>query len=74
MAAPLFNGTGSGLDFYFAHNYSLVCDDSADVVARTAYGAGCVAAVQSGSVLGVQFHPGKSHKLGLHRLRNFLPF
>lgn len=73
-SSPLFDGIGSGRDFYFVHSYALVCDESTDVVARTAYGAGFVAAVQSGSVLGVQFHPEKSQKLGLHLLRNFLAF
>ena len=70
--SPVFEGITSGRDFYFVHSYALVCDRDEDVLARTSYGAGFVAAVECGNVFGVQFHPEKSQKLGLQLLRNFL--
>lgn len=70
--SPLFNNIRSGCDFYFVHSYALVCDRPQDVLANTSYGSGFVAAVESGPVYGVQFHPEKSQKRGFQLLRNFL--
>lgn len=65
----------SGLDrsprFYFVHSYHLVCHQNTDVLLTSSYGYDFVAAVERGNIAGVQFHPEKSHKFGLHLLRNF---
>lgn len=53
------------LRFYFVHTYAMVCDDDADVLARTTYGDPFVSAVERGSVVGTQFHPEKSHVFGM---------
>lgn len=68
----LFDGVEAPRDFYFVHSYAMTCDDPQDVVARTSYGDGFVAAVERANVFGVQFHPEKSQKLGFQLLRNFL--
>jgi imidazole glycerol phosphate synthase glutamine amidotransferase subunit len=47
-----------GGDFYFAHSYA------ADTSAAVARSEGIVAAAESGSFLGVQFHPEKSGAAG----------
>jgi glutamine amidotransferase len=70
--SPLFEGIESGRDFYFVHSYHFVPEDTADVVAWTPYGDRLAAAVQRGTVLGVQFHPEKSQRAGFALLRNFL--
>jgi imidazole glycerol phosphate synthase glutamine amidotransferase subunit len=44
--------------FYFAHSYA------AETAAATAHSEGVVAAAESGSFLGVQFHPEKSGAAG----------
>lgn len=57
--------------FYFVHSYHVVPRREADVAARTTYGVPFVSAVQRENILGVQFHPEKSHRFGLHLLRLF---
>lgn len=55
---------------YFVHSYYAAdCDDS--VIATTEYGRELTAAVQKDNVMGCQFHPEKSGKVGLQILRAF---
>jgi glutamine amidotransferase len=58
--------------FYFVHSYFVACADSADVLAEATYGAPFVAALERGNVMGVQFHPEKSHRFGVQMFRNFV--
>lgn len=60
--------------FYFVHSYHIVCDDPSLVAARSNYGIPFTAAVRSGHVWGVQFHPEKSHRHGMTVLGNWLRF
>jgi imidazole glycerol-phosphate synthase subunit HisH len=68
----LFDGVGSDSRFYFVHSYHVTCTDPADVLAMTSYGHEFVSAVQKGRIVGVQFHPEKSHKFGMQILKNFV--
>jgi glutamine amidotransferase len=64
---------GSGLQrYYFVHSYHVCCDDEADAIATADYGYPFVAAFQRDNLLGVQFHPEKSHRFGMALLRRFL--
>ena len=56
---------------YFLHGYAYV-GDGLEVVAVTNHGGPVVAAVASGSAIGVQFHPEKSGDYGLAFLRRFV--
>lgn len=58
--------------YYFAHSYHVVCQDSDDLIATANYGHAVAAVIQHGNVYGVQFHPEKSHRFGMHLLANFL--
>jgi len=60
--------------FYFAHSYHLVCADEGDVLFETEYAYSFASAVERGNVLGMQFHPEKSHASGEALLRDFLVF
>lgn len=71
-SGELFDGVLDRTDFYFAHSYHLVPTSPADVVARSTYCGGFVAAVARGSVLGCQFHPEKSSHAGRRLLANFV--
>lgn len=66
----LFNGLYPSR-FYFVHSYHVVCNDRLDVLAETCYGYNFVSAVQKDNILGVQFHPEKSHKFGMELFKNF---
>ncbi len=55
---------------YFVHSYFAAnCSDS--VIATAEYGLELTAAVEKGNVMGCQFHPEKSGKIGLAILRAF---
>jgi glutamine amidotransferase len=57
--------------FYFAHSYHIRCNDPDLMIATATHGYEFAAAIASGSVAGVQFHPEKSHIFGMRLLRNF---
>jgi glutamine amidotransferase len=58
--------------FYFVHSYHMVCDNSNDALFQTNYGYPFVSGVEKDNILGVQFHPEKSHKFGMKLYSNFV--
>ena len=58
--------------FYFVHSYHMICNNHDDILCTTDYGVNVVAAVQKNNILGVQFHPEKSHKYGLNLVKRFI--
>jgi imidazole glycerol-phosphate synthase subunit HisH len=64
-------GLETGARFYFVHSYHYVPQDPADELLRTSYGYEFTSGVQRRNVIGVQFHPEKSHKYGMQLLKNF---
>jgi glutamine amidotransferase len=69
--SPLLDGL-DGEDVYFAHSYAVVPADRAVVAAEVDHGGSICAAVDSGAIAGVQFHPERSAKPGEHLLRNVI--
>ncbi len=72
---PLFCDipTGArGLHAYFVHSYHFAPASPAHALAATDYGAPLTAAVGRDNLVGVQFHPEKSQRLGLALIGNFL--
>jgi len=69
-SSRLLAGVRSGEYVYFTHSYKAPV--SADTAAVTEYIEPFAAAVESGNVMGVQFHPEKSGATGLRILLNFL--
>jgi glutamine amidotransferase len=57
--------------FYFVHSYHVCCRDRADELAVCHYGYPFTAAVCRDNILGVQFHPEKSHRFGWELLANY---
>ena len=69
--SPLLKNVKSGDCVYFVQSYYATdCEES--VIATTEYGAPITAAVQSGNIMGCQFHPEKSGEVGLSILRAFV--
>jgi imidazole glycerol-phosphate synthase subunit HisH len=72
---PLLDGiaTGeSGLHAYFVHSYQLTPTHREDLIAQADYGGPVTAIVGRDNMVGTQFHPEKSQKLGLALIANFL--
>lgn len=72
QASPLFDRDNEELRYYFVHSYSAHLDEEADVYARVDYGGPMVASIGRDNVMGVQFHPEKSHRFGMALLGKFL--
>lgn len=62
----------SGSNMYFVHSYYADPKDPSTVVATTSYGVEFPSIIALGSIIGTQFHPEKSGKLGLQIIRNFV--
>ena len=69
---PLLDGISSDDSFYFAHSYRVESDKSENIAAITNYGEEFASVIHDRNVLGVQFHPEKSHDSGLKLLKNFI--
>jgi glutamine amidotransferase len=72
---PLLDGLTlgpQGRHAYFVHSYQLKPSQRADLVADADYGGAVTAIVGRDNIVGTQFHPEKSQKLGLALIANFL--
>ena len=69
--ATLFAGFDSTPRFYFVHSYHAADVPAASVAAWAYYGERFVCALQHDNIHATQFHPEKSHRYGLHLLRQF---
>jgi glutamine amidotransferase len=61
-----------GLHAYFVHSYELKTEKRTDLVAQADYGGALTAIVGRDNMVGTQFHPEKSQRLGLKLIANFL--
>ncbi len=57
--------------FYFLHSFYMEPRDPEDVLMTSTYGIQFASAVARNSIVGVQFHPEKSHRFGKQLLANF---
>ena len=68
----LFAGLSTDAQFYYVHSYHIVCRTPEEAIIASHHGYDFTAGVQRANVVGVQFHPEKSHRYGLQFLRNFI--
>jgi imidazole glycerol-phosphate synthase subunit HisH len=61
-----------GLHAYFVHSYAFHVAERVDLVASADYGGPVTAVVARDNIVGTQFHPEKSQRLGLALIANFL--
>lgn len=71
---PIFADIPQDTYFYFVHSYHCEVADARDVVATSPHGIDVCAAVARGNVVGTQFHPEKSGRLGLGIYDKFLEY
>lgn len=68
----LIAGLGDDARFYFVHSYFFDCEDPDNTLLRSSYGGAFTSGIQRGNVMGVQFHPEKSHRYGMQLIKNFV--
>ena len=70
--SPLNEGLDDACEFSYGHSYAVVPEDDSEIIATADHGEEFVAAVQRGTLYGVQFHPETSRDCGLQLLKNYL--
>lgn len=68
---PIFADLESDALFYFLHSYRVVPRDKVVTIATADYAGPFTCAMRSANLVGVQFHPEKSHHWGERILLNF---
>ncbi|MGB7288273.1 MAG: imidazole glycerol phosphate synthase subunit HisH [Salaquimonas sp.] len=72
---PILDGIPTGKDgwhAYFVHSYHIAATKAEELIATAEYGGPVTAIVGRDNMVGTQFHPEKSQKLGLALITNFL--
>ncbi len=69
--STLLPAEADGACFYYVHSYHFRPSRAEDAVMECDYGERFVAAVEHDQIMGVQFHPEKSHGAGLALLKRF---
>ena len=69
---PVMDGISPGAHTYFVHSYGFAPAAESDVLARVDYAGPVTAIVGRGNLVGTQFHPEKSQRVGLEFIANFL--
>lgn len=67
----IFDGISDNSYMYFVHSYYAEPKDKSLILATAEYGIEFTAAIAKKSIYATQFHPEKSHTLGLKILENF---
>jgi imidazole glycerol-phosphate synthase subunit HisH len=68
----LMKNLNNDSEFYFVHAYYVECNNSSDILTRTEYEIPFTSAIEKENIVGVQFHPEKSHDYGFQLLKNFI--
>lgn len=70
--SDLLNGLSDDPRFYFVHSYYVEAAEQQEILTTTHYGLEFHSALIRDNVIGLQFHPEKSHKFGKLLYTNFL--
>jgi glutamine amidotransferase len=69
---PVFAGLEPGAYAYFVHSYAMRAQNPKDVLATVDYGGPVTAVVARANMIGTQFHPEKSQRVGQAVIAGFL--
>lgn len=72
--SKLFSDMKEQPRFYFVHSYHLKSNNVEQILVESVYGYKFVAGLERDNIVGVQFHPEKSHKYGMKMLENFFKY
>lgn len=67
----IIDSIGENDYFYFVHSYYITCEEKC-IIANSNYGLNFVSLFNKDNIYGCQFHPEKSHNIGLKFLYNFV--
>jgi glutamine amidotransferase len=67
----LFKNVDLEPGFYFVHAFHIQCNQTQDVLNTTTYEYPFTSAIQRDNIIGLQYHPEKSHDAGEQILLNF---
>lgn len=67
----LMDGWSEPAKFYFVHSYCMISTTSKDIAFTSRYGSNFIAGFHRDNIFSAQFHPEKSHKFGMHLMKNF---
>ena len=70
--SDLLKGISDLSEFYFVHAYHFVANNKNDILTETKYENTFVSSVAKENIFGVQFHPEKSHDVGMKIFENFI--
>jgi acyl-CoA synthetase (AMP-forming)/AMP-acid ligase II len=70
--SEVLEGVDNQSRFYFVHSYFVSCNSDSDVLTKTTYDSPFVSAFERDNLIGVQFHPEKSHRYGITLFKNFI--
>ena len=68
----IFKDIPNNSPFYFIHSFRIKKTSKKYLSGTTIYGEKFLSVVENKKIIGVQFHPEKSHKYGLQLLKNFI--
>ena len=71
-SSNLIKGLEKDARFYFVHSYHVALCNKADELLQTQYGYPFTASFEHKNIIGVQFHPEKSHSFGIRLFENFI--
>ena len=69
---PIFSNTRDQQRFYFVHSYYMQCEEEGNVLCTAEYGQRFHAGIIKDKIIGLQFHPEKSHVFGMQVMKNFV--
>lgn len=70
--SKLMNSIPNFSEFYFVHSYYIKCNDKSDILNTTDYEDSFTSAIEKNNIFGVQYHPEKSHDIGMQLITNFI--
>ena len=70
--SKLMRDMSNDMRFYFVHSYYLKVKNESDCLLKSHYGFDFTCGIEKEHIVGVQFHPEKSHRFGMQLLKNFV--